>query len=116
MYGLGSAVRNRIEQRGGAARIWAQYQKSELPIPYSMSTEGRGMLYNTTKKHYFDIDRFDSDKLMVYGSDKEMNFYIMLGTMPLILDRLYKHHWQTIHTDEICLWLSIWKQYIGKSV
>ena len=87
MYGLGSAVRDRIQQRGGAARIWAQYQKSESPIPYLMSTDGWGIFYNTTKKHYFDIGRFDNDKLIVYGSDKEMDFYIMLGSMPQILDR-----------------------------
>jgi len=87
MYGLGSAVRDRIQQRGGAARIWAQYQKSESPIPYIMSTDGWGIFYNTTKKHYFDIGRYDNDKLMVYGSDKEMDFYVMLGSMPQILDR-----------------------------
>jgi len=39
------------------------------------------------KKHCFGIGRYDSDKLMVYGADKEIVFYIMPGSMPQIQDR-----------------------------
>lgn len=87
MYGLGSAVRDRIQQRGGAARIWAQYQKSESPIPYIMSTDGWGVFYNTTKLHYFDIGRYETDKMQIFGSDKELDFYVMLDSMPEILNQ-----------------------------
>lgn len=85
-YGLGSAVRDRIQHRGNAARIWVKYQKSESPIPYIMSNEGWGVFYNTTKLHYFDVGRFDTSNMTVYGSDDEIDFYLIAGTMPEILN------------------------------
>jgi alpha-glucosidase len=85
-YGLGSAIRNRIQHRGNVARIWPQYQHSESPFPMIMSTGGWGVFFNTTRISYFDIGSFQPDKLFVYCSDENLDFYLMTGSMPEILD------------------------------
>ncbi len=90
-YGLGSAIRDCIQHRGTTAKIWVKYQQSEAPMPYIMSTEGWGVFYNSTKLHYFDVGRFESNTMSVYGSDEEIDFYLMIGSMPEILD-----HYTTI--------------------
>jgi alpha-glucosidase len=78
-YGLGSACRGRIQHRGYAARIWAQYQLSESPAPFIMSTSGWGLFNNTTRRHYFDIGRFDKDKMFVTTASNTVDFYLMTG-------------------------------------
>jgi len=85
-YGLGSACRGRIQHRGTAARIWAQYQLSESPAPFIMSNSGWGLFNNTTRRHYFDVGRFDKDRLTVTSSSQDVDFYLMGGrSMPDVL-------------------------------
>ena len=86
-YGLGSAIRDGIQHRGKAIRIWPQYQRSESPFPFVMSTDGWGVFLNTTRINYFDIGRYRTNKMMVYCSDEELDFYLMAGSMPEILDQ-----------------------------
>jgi alpha-glucosidase len=87
IYGLGSAIRDQIQHRGTTVRVWPQYQQSESPFPFIMSTNGWGVFFNTTRISYFDIGHYQSDKMMTYCSDKDLDFYLMAGTMPEILDQ-----------------------------
>ena len=86
-YGLGSAIRDGIQHRGKAIRIWPQYQRSESPFPFVMSTDGWGVFLNTTRINYFDIGRYRANKMMVYCSDEAFDFYLMAGSMPEILNQ-----------------------------
>lgn len=86
-YGAGSATRKQVQHRGSALCIWAAYQKAEFPVPFVMSTDGWGLLNNTTEKNYFDIGNFDKNKFFVYNTSKDIDFYLMLGnSMPDVLD------------------------------
>jgi alpha-glucosidase (family GH31 glycosyl hydrolase) len=86
-YGLGSAVRDRIQHRGTVARIWPQYEHSESPFPFIMSTDGWGVFFNTTRVNYFDIGSYQPDKMIVFCTDDALDFYLMAGSMPEILDQ-----------------------------
>jgi len=79
-YGGGSTSRKDIQHRGSALRMWATYQKTEIPMPFIMSSEGWGIFNNTTSLNYFDIGRFQKDKLFVYNTCRGLDFYLMLGT------------------------------------
>jgi alpha-glucosidase (family GH31 glycosyl hydrolase) len=79
LYGGGNTSRSNIQHRGTALRMWATYQKTEIPLPFMMSSSGWGVFDNTTAKNYFDIGRFQKDKLAIYNTDGSVDFYLMLG-------------------------------------
>lgn len=77
-YGGGSTSRTNIQHRGTALKMWATYQKTEMPVPFLMSSRGWGILNNTTSLNYFDVGRFQKDNLFVINTGGEMDFYLML--------------------------------------
>ncbi len=78
-YGGGNISRTNIQHRGSALKMWATYQKTEIPVPFLMSSNGWGVLNNTTSLNYFDIGRFQKDKMFVSNTAGDMDFYLMLG-------------------------------------
>ena len=87
-YGGGNTSRTNIQHRGTALRIWATYQKTEIPMPFMMSSDGWGIFNNTTAKNYFDVGRFKKDKLCIFNTNDDMDFYLMIGnSMPDIIDK-----------------------------
>lgn len=88
-YGGGSSTRATIQHRGAALRMWATYQRTEAPIPFLMSTNGWGIFNNTTSKNYFDIGRFNKDKMLVYNTSGEVDFYLMFGKSMVDVLNLY---------------------------
>ncbi len=87
-YGGGSTSRKNIQHRGEVLRMWATYQKTEIPMPFIMSSSGWGILNNTTSKNYFDIGRFRDDRLCIYNTDGTFDFYFMPGSsMPEIINQ-----------------------------
>lgn len=88
-YGGGGTSRNHIQHRGEILRMWATYQRTEIPLPFLMSSHGWGIFNNTTVKNFFDVGRFRNDQLMVYNLADGVDFYLLLGeTMPDVL-KLY---------------------------
>ena len=59
--------------------MWATYQKAENPTPFIISSGGWGIFNNTTVKNYFDIGRFQKEKLYIYNSEGAPDFYLFLG-------------------------------------
>ena len=78
-YGGGSTSRKNIQHRGSALRMWATYQKTEIPMPFLMSCAGWGIFNNTTSLNYFDVGRFQHDKLLVSNTGGGIDFYLMFG-------------------------------------
>jgi alpha-glucosidase (family GH31 glycosyl hydrolase) len=88
-YGGGGTSREHIQHRGEILRMWATYQRTEIPQPFLMSSRGWGIFNNTTAKNFFDVGRFRKDQLMVYTLADGLDFYLLLGeTMPEVL-KLY---------------------------
>lgn len=79
LYGGGSTSRDHIQHRGEILRMWATYQKAELPVPFMMSSEGWGVFNNTTKRNYFDMGVSNKDEMYIYNTSEGADFYLMTG-------------------------------------
>lgn len=78
-YGGGSTSRDHIQHRGELLRMWATYQIAEAPIPFMMSSAGWGVFNNTTVRNYFDVARFDKERLLIYNTTSGADFYLIMG-------------------------------------
>ena len=86
-YGGGSTSREHIQHRGERLRMWATYQRTEIPMPFMMSSQGWGIYSNSTCKSYFDIGKFEADAFSIYTTEPTADFYLFAGEgMPDILD------------------------------
>lgn len=100
-YGLGTASSYRLQLRGHAYRLWTQYrgnfgyrqtettwEQTEGPIPLLFSTGGWGVFVNTTWVHYYDIGRYEADKMFFWGPGGNLDFYLLIGeTLPTLIER-----------------------------
>jgi alpha-glucosidase (family GH31 glycosyl hydrolase) len=91
-YGLGTASSHRLQLRGHGYRLWTQYrgnfgfdglpngwEQTEGPIPLLLTTGGWGLFVNTTWVHYYDIGRYESDKMFFWGPGGRLDFYLLIG-------------------------------------
>jgi alpha-glucosidase len=78
-YGGGSTSRKNIQHRGEILRMWATYQQTEIPMPFLMSSDGWAIFNNTTALNYFDVGRYEKDRLLILNTNEETDFYLMLG-------------------------------------
>jgi alpha-glucosidase len=78
-YGGGSTSRKNIQHRGEILRMWATYQKTEIPMPFLMSSDGWAIFNNTTALNYFDVGRYKKDRLFILNTNGDIDFYLMLG-------------------------------------
>jgi alpha-glucosidase len=86
-YGGGSASRTHFQHRGSALQFWATYQKSEAPMPFLVCSDGWGIFNNTTTKNYFDVGRFNADKLFAVDTAKDLDFYLIFaGDMESVIE------------------------------
>jgi alpha-glucosidase (family GH31 glycosyl hydrolase) len=86
-YGGGSTSRDHVQHRGEALRMWATYQIAEVPVPFMMSSDGWGIFNNTTQLNFFDIGRFDKNKMFLYNTTGDTDLYLMLGeSMDEVID------------------------------
>ena len=86
-YGGGSTSREHIQHRGERLRMWATYQRTEIPMPFMMSSDGWGIYSNSTRKSYFDVGRLETDALSIYTTEPSVDFFLIAGKdMPAILD------------------------------
>ncbi|MEN6578983.1 MAG: TIM-barrel domain-containing protein, partial [Phycisphaerales bacterium] len=101
-YGLGTASSHRLQLRGHGYRLWTQYrgnfdyretpeswEQTEGPIPLLFSTGGWGVFVNTTWVHYYDVGRYESDKMFFWGPGGQLDFYLLIGDTPARLIELY---------------------------
>lgn len=85
-YGGGSTSREHIQHRGEILRMWTTYQKTEIPIPFLMSSSGWGIYLNSTRKSFFDVACTEDNCLNIYHTGQEVDFFIMAGgDMPGVL-------------------------------
>lgn len=78
-YGGGSTSREHIQHRGEILRMFATYQKTEIPIPFLLSSGNWGVLNNTTVRNYFDIGATDKDRMNIYNTTSGADFYLFEG-------------------------------------
>lgn len=86
-YGGGNTSREHIEHRGEFLRMWATYQRTEIPMPFMMSSLGWGIYSNSTRKSYFDIGCTEKEYLNIYTTSPDVDFFLFAGDgMPSVLN------------------------------
>lgn len=86
-YGGGGTSRQHIQHRGELLRMWSTYQKTEIPIPFMMSSRGWGIFDNLTSRSFFDVGSQSDSQFNILDVSQEADFYIFIGKdMPEILN------------------------------
>lgn len=88
-YGMGEAVKDRLNLRGGEYQNWATYQFDEIPIPFVMSNAGWGMFFNVNGRHFVDIGKRDANSMIVLGNEDDLDVFFFRGEKLEDLIRCY---------------------------
>lgn len=87
LFGLGDENRESIMKRGRQATLWVRNVKCYIPIPFLASSNGWGIMMNTTFKHHYDLGASQTDQLKVWANEGPCDFYVMFAeNLPGLLD------------------------------
>ena len=65
-----------------------RYKNSEQPVPFLMSSSGWGIFLNTTWRHYVDLGQSNSEELLIWGAEGDLDFFLIAGVdFAELLDR-----------------------------
>ena len=79
VYGLGDTGREGINRRGRTYDLRVENIKSYIPIPMFMTSDGWGLLVNTTFASRFDVGASDPGRVKVAVKGGDVDFYIFTG-------------------------------------
>ena len=79
IYGLGDVSRENIQRRPGKYEIWVKNVNSYIPMPMAISSQGWGVLMNTTWRNFFDVGQDDKSALVCSAPESELDFYLFTG-------------------------------------
>ncbi len=88
-FGLGDETRDSVMKRGSKATIWIINEISYGPVPFMISTDGWGVLINSTYKNEFDIASDVKDKVTLSSSKGIIDFYVFFGDSMMDIVKLY---------------------------
>lgn len=77
--GFGDQTRKRIYHRGFLADCNVRNVQSYIPVPYFMSTEGVGVLVNTTYHIVFDMAKTNPDQFFWQDKSGNIDYYVITG-------------------------------------
>ncbi len=77
--GFGDQSRERIYQRGYISDCYVRNVNSYIPVPFFMSTQGSGVLVNTSYKIIFDMCKSDPDNYSWVDGSGAVDYYVMTG-------------------------------------
>lgn len=111
--GFGDIERKKFLLNGKADSLWIRNQVSYVPVPFFMSSNGYGVLFNTTRRLFFDFGKkeaginsfiVEKDFLDIYiitgNSYLEMiNKYSELTGKPHLPPRFTFGLWMTVNTE-----------------
>lgn len=87
IYGLGDASRDNIMRRGQRYEIWIRNNLCNIPIPMTISSEGWGMLLNSTWRNVFDVGKSEANIMSAEGNEGDADAYIFVGNgYPALLE------------------------------
>ncbi len=79
IYGLGDASRDNLMRRGAAYEMWVRNNLCNIPIPMTISSNGWGMLLNSTWRNVFDVGKSDPDAMVCTAPEGSVDFYVFTG-------------------------------------
>jgi alpha-glucosidase (family GH31 glycosyl hydrolase) len=77
--GFGDQSRDRIYHRGFVADCYVRNVKSYIPVPFFMSTNGVGILVNTSHKVIFDMCKSNPDRYSWSDGSGCVDYYVFTG-------------------------------------
>ena len=77
--GFGDQTRKRLYHRGYLADCNVRNVQSYIPVPYFMSTEGAGVLVNTTYHIVFDMAKSNPDQFFWLDKSGNVDYYVITG-------------------------------------
>jgi len=81
-YGLGDQTRERIEHRGTRGDLWVRNVKSYVPVPFVMTSDGLGLVVNTTRRVWFDLGATSKDWFGFDAEGATADYYVLCGASP----------------------------------
>ena len=79
VYGLGDSSRASLNRRGMSYDIWVENVTSYIPIPMVITSKGRGIVMNATRRHMWDVGKTNPDALVISSDEGEVDFYLLAG-------------------------------------
>lgn len=81
IFGLGENTLPTLDKRGRVEDIWVVHEaeKSDIPVPYYISTNGYGFYLNTAYHSIFDMGDAVKDKALVYVYDNKIDAFFING-------------------------------------
>ena len=79
VYGLGDTGRKGLNRRGRTYDLRVENIKSYIPIPMIMTSDGWGLLVNTTFPSRFDVGETDPGRVKVSVKGGDVDFYVFTG-------------------------------------
>ena len=76
LFGLGDANRDNVMIRGKTIPVWVCNVVSYGPLPIVISSDGWGILVNSTFRQKFDLGDTDKDLLSIYVAEGDPDFYL----------------------------------------
>lgn len=87
--GFGDIERKRFLLNGKADSLWLRNQVSYVPVPFFMSSNGYGILFNTTRRLFFDFGKKEAG-INAFMVEKDfLDIYIITGENYLEIIRKY---------------------------
>lgn len=88
LTGLGDQNRERIDHRGMSGDLWGRNVSSYIPIPLLISSDGYGVLLNTTRRVFYDLGATSNDWFGFEAEGESADWYFLYGPSPAeTLDR-----------------------------
>ena len=88
LVGLGDQNRERLDQRGTKGDLWIRNVNAYIPIPFVMSSDGFGVLLDTTRRVFYDLGATDRDRMSFEAEDEIADWYFLYGPTPAeVFDR-----------------------------
>lgn len=88
LFGLGDESRESIARRGTTARMDVKNVVSYGPIPFVMSSNGWGILFNCTYAHTYDLGKTDTAKIVMDSPKGTPDIYIFIPKSKSLADIL----------------------------
>jgi alpha-glucosidase (family GH31 glycosyl hydrolase) len=79
LIGFGDQYRQGFLLNGQRESLWIRNQSDYIPVPFFMSSKGYGILFNTTRRLYYDFGVKEQDKCNIHVASEYLDIYIFTG-------------------------------------
>ena len=86
IYGFGDIDRHKLNRRGGVYELWLVNVNGYVPVPLAISSEGWGVLLNTSWRSTVDVGKATSDQMLFTVPNGKLDFVLFKGSPREILD------------------------------